>query len=192
MILKIFPIISNKFMKNIHKSFPTGYIESFADKPFPNESLIARLKISQDIWDNYLPQTKEGIPEYQDENYWSLSHKKNLVFTWVSHSPIGVDIEVYKIRDESLLNTFTVKEYHFIWWRSWRNFYLLWTIHESIIKYEREKKYFPGMYVPVSIQEKKHTISEISFQYIFTFWKDWKKYTISSAIKDNYIYSVCY
>ena len=110
--------------------FPVGYKSWLEEKPYFEESIIWRLKISQAIWGRYLPKEEEGIPYMHDENCWSLSHKKWLVFFWVSDKKLWVDIEIYKQRDLSLLDTFSQEEYDQVWWRDWKSFYLLWTAHE--------------------------------------------------------------
>ena len=84
--------------------------------------------ISYETWLNW---TKIWNRKY----FFSISHKKELVFIWVNNSKIWLDIELNKNRDESLLNKFNIKEYSILWWKNWDNFYLLWTSKESIIKY---------------------------------------------------------
>ena len=61
--------------------FQKDYIESLRNKPAFSESISVRYLISQHIGIDYIPTVDEvGIPVYTDKNYWSLSHKKDLIF----------------------------------------------------------------------------------------------------------------
>ncbi|MDQ7023045.1 MAG: 4'-phosphopantetheinyl transferase superfamily protein [Candidatus Gracilibacteria bacterium] len=109
------------FCKNLKKEKPGTY----------NESLVARFLIEQN-----------------KNKYSSISHKKNLVFIGTNNSKIGVDIEIFKKRDENLLEKFSEEEHRNLggkkllqgakdpYGKTWKNFYILWTAKESIIKYE--------------------------------------------------------
>jgi len=118
--------------------FPQDYLDSLKHKQ--KESIIARYFISKLVekyfWiKNFLPQIdKNGVPVFENDIYWSISHKKELVFIWISKQKIGLDIETIKARDESLLDIFFNDEYKILWWKTWENFYILWTNKEAIIK----------------------------------------------------------
>ena len=119
--------------------FPQDYLETLKYKQ--KESIIARYEISK-LVDKYFwikkflaKVDKNGVPIFENDIFWSISHKKDLIFVGIS-SPgtIWVDIEVIKPRDESLLDIFSEKEYEILWWKNWTNFYTLWTAKEAIIK----------------------------------------------------------
>jgi len=46
-----------------------------------------------------------------NEDFWSLSHKKGIVFIGVSKASIGIDIEIKRKRDNSILDIFPELEY---------------------------------------------------------------------------------
>lgn len=191
MILGIF-YTSERLVNEARKYFPQEYIKEIEKKAYFQESLSGRLKISQTIWKKYLPQEKKSIPYMYDRNCWSLSHKKGVVFFWVSDKALWIDIEIYKQRDNSLFDTFRSEDYQKIWWKNWDSFYILWTAYEAIIKYDRETNYKTDMYVLKNISREDFSISGIEFQYKLTFWKKSKTYTIRSGWKEEKIYSICY
>lgn len=184
--------IDESLVGRAQKYFDEGYKESLTEKAFYEESLAARYLISEQIWNNYIPLTdNDGVPKYQDTNRWSLSHKRGLVFLWVYSDSIWVDIEEIKERDTSLLEIFSENEYQILWGKTWKNFYIMWTSHEAIVKYEREKEYQEGMYRLVSSQSMREDISWMSFQMQLEFCTWEKKYNILIWQKQDYIYSVC-
>ena|GEM_PF-2222334 len=80
MFLKL-QCISDDILAESLSYFRKDYIKSLKNKPTFSESISARYLISQRIGMNYMPSENEvGIPVYTDENYWSLSHKKDLLF----------------------------------------------------------------------------------------------------------------
>ncbi|MDD3302767.1 MAG: 4'-phosphopantetheinyl transferase superfamily protein [Candidatus Gracilibacteria bacterium] len=137
MILKIIDNL-DVYYKDAIDYFPQEYSSIISSK----ESLISRYIIST-IVDNsfnikkYLPELDSmGKPVYFYENlYWSISHKENLIFVGVSDDKIGIDVEIYKERDQSILDYFLDGEYELLGGKNWANFYVLWTAKESVIKY---------------------------------------------------------
>lgn len=137
MILKIIDNL-DVYYKDAIDYFPQEYSSIISSK----ESLISRYIIST-IVDNsfnikkYLPELDSmWKPVYFYENlYWSISHKENLIFVWVSDDKIWIDVEIYKERDQSILDYFLDWEYELLGWKNWANFYVLWTAKESVIKY---------------------------------------------------------
>ena len=110
--------LDNNIILKAKKYFSGDFVDNLKNKSTFNESLVARYLISQ-----------------KSNKYSSISHKEDLVFIWVSDYNIWVDIEIFKKRDMSLLDTFSDREYELIWWKNWKSFYILWTSKESIIKY---------------------------------------------------------
>lgn len=138
-----------------------------------------------------MPSENEvGIPVYTDENYWSLSHKKDLLFVWVSDTCIWVDVEINKSRDQSVLDIFSEKEYELLGSRNWENFYVLWTATESLLKYNRDKKYIEWQYKLQEKQDIDMNISWIDFTLKLIFERNRVNYTTFSNIKGNIIYSI--
>jgi phosphopantetheinyl transferase len=66
--------------------------------------------------------------------YWSLSHSQNHLAYILSDTPTRIDIAEYEERDISLLDTHSQSEYDWLSGKSWKNFYILWTAKECIIK----------------------------------------------------------
>lgn len=190
-----------KLDKNIlNKSlgfFSNDYINLLKFKPFFEESIVARYLMSRlvekNFWyRNYYPEgASDWLPVYNDNIYWSISHKKWLVFIWVSDKKLWIDIEVYKNRDISLLNKFSEEEYNILWWKNWDNFYKLWGANEAIIKYNQEKNYKDWMYKLVNKKEKIQTISSIDFNLEFIFSDYKKEYKVFSWIDWDLIYAIC-
>jgi len=74
----------------------------------------------------------------QKAPFSSLSHKQDgskvLIAVALSNKAVGVDLEIKKALEESLLNFFNDEEYKVLGSKSWRSFYILWTAKEAIIK----------------------------------------------------------
>lgn len=66
--------------------------------------------------------------------YWSLSHSENFIAFIVSDTHVGIDIIETHERDNSLFCTHSNREYEVLSGRNWRNFSLLWSAKESLIK----------------------------------------------------------
>jgi hypothetical protein len=190
MILGIIPT-SQELLDDARSYFPGDYINKLSNKAFLKESIIGRLQISRVIGNTYFPETIEWIPHMYDENFWSLSHKQWVVFFGVWKTNIGVDIELVKPRDISLLDTFLQSEYDALGWKNWDNFYRFWTCHESMVKYDKETNYKQGMYRLLSFEQKPCMVSGINFEYELIFWKQQMTYTLLSGRAEDYIYSIC-
>lgn len=121
-------------LKNYNKNqnfLPTDYFFWLKNKS--TESLIARYEIIK--LSNFLPKVDIfWVPVFENNNYWSISHKKDLVFIAINKEPIWVDIEVFKNRSKEVLDIHKKPDYDLLWDKSLINFYKLWTIKESIIK----------------------------------------------------------
>lgn len=114
--------VNNRLLNKSLVYFSKDFINSLKLKSTFNESLVARYLI-----------------EKNKNNYYSISHKNNLVFIWTNDNKIWLDIEILKSREFSLLNKFGDEEYQLLWWKKWKYFYILWTAKESIIKIENLK-----------------------------------------------------
>lgn len=191
MYLKILKISENLYQE-AHSFFDDMYIQELKNKENYKASLIARYMISQHIWDNYLPQVSScGIPKYQNEKNWSISHKNDIIFVWVNELPLGLDIEYVKCRDISLLDIFSQSEYNILWGKNWMNFYTLWTAHEALLKFHKETTYESWMYILTSFYEEENTLWSITFHRKVQLLFKWDIYTIYVWIESQYIYSLC-
>jgi len=167
--------LDNRLISDAKKYFNNEYISLLKYKTTFNESLVARYLISQKRW-----------------KYSCISHKNNLVFIGVSDIKVGVDIEKYKNRDESVLGIFSNMEYDLIWLKELNNFYLLWTAKESIIKLLDITLDDMKNIEAVNISKKNQKISDIIFNYESLFkYKD-KIIKVLSWKDNKYIFSVCY
>ncbi len=192
MFLKIQKNINSDYNKAL-KYFSLDYLSTLKSK----ESIVSRFIISKEVEkkykiEKYLPKiNSDWIPLFDNGIFWSISHKDDLVFIWVSTEMIWVDIEVYKERDLSLLNQFNNEEYVLLWWKNWINFYILWIAKESIIKYNLWKldDIWDVKLIKINDIEKVIDgvifIKELLFDYKISqkqvfFWR-----------KDDVFYSVC-
>lgn len=191
MHLKIMDPASDFYREN-KNVFPSSYLETLKWKPFFEESLLARILISQFIWWNYLPQVDERwIPLFQTRSFWSLSHKKSLVFVWVSEFEIGVDIEYLVEKSSELFDIFPLMYYSILWEKNWKHFYVLWTSFEAIQKMERWENINVGEFSLFSFETVKMNISQISFQTRTLYECKGKSYQVFTGFHENTIYSIC-
>ena len=171
--------------------FPEKYLKELKNKQ--EESIVARYLISklveEKFWvKNFLPEIdEEWIPIFKNNIFWSISHKKGIVFVWVSDEKIWLDLEVIKPRDENLLDIFENIEYNILWWKNLENFYMLWTIKEALLKYNLAKLDDMKNFKLTWIEEQKNVFWEIEFN---------KKLKISGKeifikIKDKLVLSLC-
>ncbi|MDD5770034.1 MAG: 4'-phosphopantetheinyl transferase superfamily protein [Candidatus Gracilibacteria bacterium] len=125
--------LNNNLLKEALNNLPKNYLEGLYSKINYKESIISRYLIYK--YGGFLPEiNKNGIPISHKNNYWSISHKKGLVFIGTGNNPIGIDIEIMVPRGEEIFSIHKEEEYELIGGKSLENFYRLWTIKESIIK----------------------------------------------------------
>ncbi len=173
--------------------FPKNYINNFNSK----ESLVARYLISKEIerefWiKNYFPQIdKTWKPIFDNWLFWTISHKDDLVFVWVSDKKIWIDIEVYKERDISVLNQFDDEEYIVLWWKNFENFFILWTAKESVIKYIFGSLDDMKNIILKSVKDSKKTITWLDFTLFLSLNYKWQNRQVFFGRKDDVFYSVC-
>ena len=182
-----------KWIQEAVKYFPQEFIYNLKTHPFCEESLCAKYYVSQYVWNNFLPQISETwLPEITNNNYWSISHKKWVFFVGVSNQKIGLDIELLQEKSIELLEYFPKQLYRKLWWKSWENFYFLWTAIEALYKFEQfqdeiilEEIYCESVEWIFALQ------SEIIFSKRIVLQFKSKKYQIFSGISQNRLYSVC-
>ena len=138
-----------------------------------NESIVAR----------YLIAKNKNI-------FSSISHKEEVVFIWTDSKKLGVDLEIYKERDESILDSFSKLEYKKVLWKSWDSFYLLWTAKESIIKLLGLSLDDMNKITLQSFQKNDRIISEIKFSYDMIFYYSSIEIKVFSWTNKNYYFSI--
>lgn len=162
------------------------------------ESLIARFFISQNIdkiyWiKKYIPETNcHWAPVFSDDIRWSISHTEDMIFIWVALESIWVDTEIYKKRDICLLNYFSKIEYELLWWKNFKNFYIIWTAKESLIKYHLSWLDDIENISLVAAKVYRIEIDWVSFLWQLILSYRFKYYTIYSGEKAWVVYSFCY
>lgn len=189
-MLKIIKITPDLIIK-AKSLLPLDYIKSLENKQNFNESIIARYYIFKKS--NFLPKIDNSWkPIFENKNFWSISHKKNIVFIWTNDSPIWVDIEVIKQRWNEVFSLNKEDEYKLFWEKNFENFYKLWTIKESVIKLhlvwidDLEKVRID------KIEKKETTIDWIKFEFKIL-WKFKNKDFVSySWFENNLVYAVSY
>ncbi len=134
----------------------------------------------------------------EDPCYSSISHKKDLIFIWVSENKIWVDIEIVKQRDISILEKFTSDEYEKLSQQGplgpcnkWTHFYTLWTAKEAIIKYETLLLDDMEDIILYSVDMFCKNISWVNFFNKLLFQYKNKLFTIYNWHKKNIAFSVC-
>lgn len=75
-----------------------------------------------------------GAPIPFDNTYWSLSHKSRFVAAVVGPTPIGIDIEEVRPRNEELYGYVAVAAEWALADRNWETFFRYWTAKEAVLK----------------------------------------------------------
>jgi len=170
------------------------YIEGLHNYNKKKCSIIWRYYISKKntIYnDKFYPRINEDwIPIYNNNIYWSLSHKEHMIFFSVWDIKHWVDIEYIKRRSKSLLNIFWKKEYNILWRKDWLSFYRIWTAKESIIKLNLG--WLDDM-KEIQLEYKYDThkiIDNIKFDIEMVFIYNSNRYKVLSWIFEWYTYSV--
>jgi hypothetical protein len=130
-------------------------------------------------------------PVFSSSFYFSISHKNWVCFVWLSDKKIGVDIEIIKERDISILSTFSNTDYDKINLSIWESFYLLWTAKESIIKYNLYDFDDVESFELLSFVKKSIKINDIDFDYELKINCNWQIYSLVSWINGWEVMSVC-
>ncbi len=160
-------------------------------------SIVSRYYLSLFVFETY------GIPHFLahvdafgkplfDWFYWSFSHTWDTLFIWLSDSPLWVDMEVCKERDSSLLILWE-RAFFQVFEKNWKNFYLLWTAKESIIK-RLGLRLDTLEHITFCSVEEQYTISwKETYVFLFDLWQD--SYRVVSEFFHNengsYITSIC-
>ena len=75
-----------------------------------------------------------GAPIPFDNTHWSLSHKSRFVAAVVGPTPIGIDIEEIRPRNEDLYGYIADEEEWALTDRNWETFFRYWTAKEAVLK----------------------------------------------------------
>lgn len=181
-MLKIIKIAPN-FITPTKNILPKDYIQSLQNKQHINESILARELIF--IENNFLPKINEnGKPVFENNNFWSISHKKDIVFVWTDNLPIGIDIEIKKERWIEVFSLHKKEEYNLLGEKDFHNFYILWTIKESVIKLNLAWIDDLDSIIINKIDSKKTIIDGITFEFKIL-WKFKNKDFVSYSWFEN-------
>ncbi|MBP9779528.1 4'-phosphopantetheinyl transferase superfamily protein [Candidatus Gracilibacteria bacterium] len=122
------------------KEVYSGYF----DFSMSDESIEARFYLYEYLRTSmraFSPLEKDvnGVPipiilENNECLYWSISHTEKYVAFIISDTQTGIDIAELRDRDPSLLDIHSEDEYNLLGEKDWKQFYMLWTAKESIIK----------------------------------------------------------
>ncbi|MBS9784439.1 4'-phosphopantetheinyl transferase superfamily protein [Candidatus Gracilibacteria bacterium] len=128
----------------------------------------------------------------QGNTYRSFSYTKNMMFIGIAEEKIGVDIEKGKIRDTSVFQYHSMQEYQLFGGKNWENFYRLWTIKESCIKYlGLQLDDMKDIFVK-HIEKKQRSINKITFDtQTQSHYKNQTIQTIQGK-RDDLFYAVSY
>ena len=66
--------------------------------------------------------------------YWSLSHKSQFVAAVVGPTPLGIDIEEIRPRNEALYDAIAGADEWALEDRNWETFFRYWTAKEAVLK----------------------------------------------------------
>lgn len=164
-------------------------------KKYPNinniESLIARNEIFN-ITDKLIKTDNNWKPIFENGLFWSISHKKDLVFIWMSNSNIWLDIEIIKERWDEIFSLHSTDEYKLIWWKNLENFYHLWTLKESVIKLNLDTIDNLSKIKILKIQNEENIINWIKFKYKSEWSFFWKKFKCFNWIDWAIVYSIAF
>lgn len=131
------------------REFDESFLDKFKSKPTYKESIASRY-----------------IIQGYNYPYHCISHKSWIIFIGFGDNKIWVDIEVLKSREEGLLDYFGDGEYRQFGWKWWRNFYLLWSVKESLVKKKNLEKLEDWLgFEVVDIDEVDEEISWVRFGY---------------------------
>src|SRR5436853_1190860 len=75
-----------------------------------------------------------GAPVPFNNSFWSLSHKSKFVAAVVGPTPIGIDIEELRPRNEALLDYVADPSEWALAERNWETFFRYWTAKEAVLK----------------------------------------------------------
>lgn len=189
--------VTQKLVKISLDYFSWEYIEELKLKSNFNESIVARYLISKLVekyfkikW--YIPKVDQNwVPMFENSIYWSLSHKNWIIFVWVWDKLLWVDIEVFKERDDSLLNIFSQGNYDALWWKDWNNFYILWTGKEVVVKKRLSTIEKLDTINIVQVEKSEKIFDGISFTNKIFIETGNKAEEILFWKKDDTYYSVC-
>jgi len=176
--------------------FKEKYLKELWEKANLKESLVSRYLISKifenKFWIKYFEPKTDNFwkPIFENDLFWSISHKDNLIFVWISDFKIWLDIETIKNRDENLLNIFSLENYNLLWWKSWKSFCILWTAKESIIKYRLINFEDINIFELLKVVRKINKFCEITFVLELLVNCDWVEYIIYSWTNSNEIFSL--
>src|SRR5437868_5120369 len=103
------------------------------------QSRVAREALAQSCRESSvrlgpLAVNARGAPVPFDNSFWSLSHKSRFAAAVVGPTPIGIDIEEIRPRNEALLDYVADTAEWALAERNWETFFRYWTAKEAVLK----------------------------------------------------------
>ncbi len=190
--------ITEENKQEVQEYFRENFLE------MKDKSLVARLYVAkiieQEIGRKLEESEKKLLETYKLWNegitiqdamfYFGISHKDEIVCIWVDTKKISVDVEILKIRFQSVLDTFSEAEYAIFGERRWVEFYIMWTAKEALIKYLGLNLDTMWDIQILKAQEENVRIWTQIFDLKLELYYDWKSYTVSSWRDWNTMYAL--
>ncbi len=176
--------------ENLEKSFSDSFLK-IIQPPYYNQKLYKFLTYKE-----YFKADEETLLKIDSEHYYqwkyvSTSYTWDTIFLAISEEKIGIDVEEIKERSQEMLDFFSDDEYAFIWEKSRKNFFLLRTAEECLIKTSNACFFEDWKNVKIKSYEKKNQeISGIKFSREWIMQLHDKQYKVYSWITDNKVYSI--
>lgn len=175
------------------QAFPAWWIADLkASAHNYNGSLVGRFVVSTyihketGVWHD-IPT---GMYQLEDTHYFSYAHTDDFVLVAVNDSKVGVDLEIIKPRDTSLLHQYHTELEH-VGRSDWQSFYVMRTAKEALIKYLDLS--FDAIesiqLVWVSDFDMKH--GDIHFNKTVTMIYHGEQYSAIHGEKDSFSYALC-
>ncbi len=107
------------------------------------ERRVARVALNESAHMAGLPagawrQDEAGVPLFENDVYWSISHKAAWAAAVAADRPVGIDIEsLAPRRTEFLDQVATSDEWDLAGRRDWETFFRFWTAKEATLKANR-------------------------------------------------------
>lgn len=178
--------ISKNSVEKENQTFSSSFLQTLTP-PYLPQKKIKNLILKEHFHLTETDLQSANLHHKRKSDFFSASYSRNWLLLGISKEKIGVDLEVIKPRDKSLLNTYKAElETHF-WIADWNHFYLLRTAKEAILKASDSENLDTIHKISLNSAEKKiqkiwnKTFSrELTFSFQKKTWKvrnfeDWEK-----------------
>lgn len=178
--------ISKNSVEKENQTFSSSFLQTLTPPYLPQK------KIKNLILKEYFHLSESDLQtanqhHKRKSDFFSASYSGDWLLLGISKEKIGVDLEIIKPRDESLLNAYKAELGTYFWIADWNHFYLLRTAKEAILKASDTKNLDTIHEISLNSAEKKiQKIWDKTFgqELIFSFQKktwrvrsfeDWEK-----------------